>query len=262
MSDLTVVKAAQPLDAKAIETALIRGDLAQLTSEQRVAYYKNVCDSLGLNPLTKPFDYIQLNGKLVLYAKRDATDQLRSNRAVSIEIVSREKIGDVYVVTARAKMPDGRCDESTGAVHVGKSTGDTLANLYMKAETKAKRRVTLSICGLGLLDETEVETITAEPYNGKSTASVSSETKPELLRPDDAVEYRVPFGKHKGKALAEMELKDIQSYVDWLQESAEKQGKPLSDNAVDFINRAEGYLLAVDEMSAAGVFDGDVDSGT
>ena len=29
----------------------------------------------------------------------------------------------------------------------------------MKAETKAKRRATLSICGLGLLDETEVSTI-------------------------------------------------------------------------------------------------------
>ena len=29
----------------------------------------------------------------------------------------------------------------------------------MKAETKAKRRVTLSICGLGMLDETEVETV-------------------------------------------------------------------------------------------------------
>src|SRR5574343_296815 len=29
----------------------------------------------------------------------------------------------------------------------------------MKAETKAKRRVTLSICGLGMLDETETATI-------------------------------------------------------------------------------------------------------
>jgi hypothetical protein len=29
----------------------------------------------------------------------------------------------------------------------------------MKGETKAKRRVTLSICGLGLLDETEIESI-------------------------------------------------------------------------------------------------------
>jgi len=32
-------------------------------------------------------------------------------------------------------------------------------NALMKAVTKAKRRVTLSICGLGMLDETEVETI-------------------------------------------------------------------------------------------------------
>ena len=32
----------------------------------------------------------------------------------------------------------------------------------MKCETKAKRRVTLSICGLGMLNETEVETIRQE----------------------------------------------------------------------------------------------------
>ena len=29
----------------------------------------------------------------------------------------------------------------------------------MKAETKAKRRVTLSLCGLGILDETEIDTV-------------------------------------------------------------------------------------------------------
>ena len=33
------------------------------------------------------------------------------------------------------------------------------ANAMMKAETKAKRRVTLSICGLGMLDESEFDTI-------------------------------------------------------------------------------------------------------
>jgi hypothetical protein len=37
--------------------------------------------------------------------------------------------------------------------------GDNLANALMKAETKAKRRVTLSIVWLGWLDETEVETV-------------------------------------------------------------------------------------------------------
>ena len=37
--------------------------------------------------------------------------------------------------------------------------GDALANGLMKAETKAKRRCTLSLCGLGMLDESEIETI-------------------------------------------------------------------------------------------------------
>lgn len=142
-----------------IEKALIEGDLSKLTPEQRVQYYLRVCESMGLNPFTRPFDYIVLNGRLTLYAKRDATDQLRKIHGVSVQIVARETIGDLYVVTARATMPDGRYDESIGAVSIAGLRGDALANAMMKAETKAKRRVTLSICGLGILDESEIETI-------------------------------------------------------------------------------------------------------
>lgn len=147
-------------DAGAIvENVVVKGDLKDLSPVDRANYYKVVCQSIGLNPLTKPFEYITLNGKLTLYARKDATDQLRSLRGVSVTIVSREQVGDVYMVIARATTPDGRTDESIGAVTVGSLKGDALANALMKAETKAKRRVTLSICGLGMLDETETETI-------------------------------------------------------------------------------------------------------
>ena len=44
-----------------------KGDLSSLTPQQRSDYYLQVCQSCGLNPLTKPFDYLTLNGKLVLY---------------------------------------------------------------------------------------------------------------------------------------------------------------------------------------------------
>lgn len=146
----------------AIEQVLINGDLAKLNAEQRVQYYKGVCDSIGLNPLTKPFDYITLNGKLVLYAAKNCAEQLRNLKKVSLTITSREQIGDVYVVTAEAKLPDGRTDASTGAVTIANLKGDNLANAMMKAETKAKRRVTLSVCSLGMLDEMEVETINSQ----------------------------------------------------------------------------------------------------
>lgn len=145
--------------SSAVEAALAEGNLAKLTTEQRVDYYNATCKSLDINPLTRPFEYITLNGKLTLYATRACTEQLRSNRKVSLSIVARERHGEVYVVTARATTPDGRTDESTGAVVVGNLKGDALANALMKAETKAKRRVTLSICGLGFLDESETETI-------------------------------------------------------------------------------------------------------
>ena len=148
-------KAAQM--APAIERALVMGDLAGMTSEQRVMFYKAVCESVGLNPLTRPFEYITLNGKLTLYARKDATDQLRQLHKISVEIMSREMVDDCYVVKARALAADGRADESIGAVTLGQLKGEMKANAIMKAETKAKRRVTLSICGLGMLDESEAD---------------------------------------------------------------------------------------------------------
>ena len=144
--------------ADVIEAVVAQGDLSKLTPQQRVDYYLKVCDSLGLNPATRPFEYIVLNGRMVLYARKEASDQLRQSRGVSVMITGREKVEDIYVVTAKATI-DWRTDESIGAVNIGGLKGDALANALMKAETKAKRRVTLSICGLGFSDETEVETI-------------------------------------------------------------------------------------------------------
>ena len=145
--------------AALMEKVIIGGDLSKLAPEERLRYYADVCRSVGLNPLTKPFEYITLNNKLTLYAKRDCTDQLRALHGVSCQITARDLVGQIYVVTARAKDKRGREDESTGAVNLQGKNGDDLANAYMKAETKAKRRVTLSICGLGLLDESEVADI-------------------------------------------------------------------------------------------------------
>lgn len=145
--------------AEVIESVLIQGDLSHLNPEQRVQHYLNVCRSLDINPNTKPFDYLHLNGKLILYAKRDCTDQLRGRDKVSVRIVSREIVDDLCLVTAQATTPDGRTDESVGAVNIAGLKGEHKANAMMKAETKAKRRVTLSICGLGFSDESEVESI-------------------------------------------------------------------------------------------------------
>lgn len=145
--------------AAAVEQVLLLGDLARLTADQRVSYYSRVCESLALNPLTRPFEFLTLSGKTVLYARRDCTEQLRRRDRVSIAIVGREIVEGVYIVTARATMPDGRADESIGAVSIEGLKGEPRANAIMRGETKAKRRVTLSICGLGMMDESEVDSV-------------------------------------------------------------------------------------------------------
>lgn len=147
------------VDASTVERVLLHGDLQKLSPAQKISYYRAVCESVGLNPLTQPFQYLVLNGKEILYARREATEQLRRLHAVSVTITARELVDEMYVVTARATLPDGRCDENIGAVSLATLKGESRANAMMKAETKAKRRVTLAICGLGMLDETEVETI-------------------------------------------------------------------------------------------------------
>lgn len=172
--------------AEQIETVLLTGDLSKLTAEQRMNYFKQVCASLGLNPLTKPFEYIVLNGKMVLYAKRDATEQLRKIHKVSVTSLSSQRVEDVYVVTATVQDSTGRTDSSTGAVCIGTAKGEALANVLMKAETKAKRRATLSICGLGMLDESEVGSVPdAAPVATLQPAQRKSATVPLNSLPAD-----------------------------------------------------------------------------
>lgn len=142
-----------------IEQVAISGDLSKLTGEQRVSYYNKVCESLGLNPFTQPFAYIVLNGKLSLYAKKDCTEQLRKINGISVVSLEDKMIDDIYIVTAKVKTKDGRTDESKGAVTIGHLKGEMKANAIMKAETKAKRRATLSISGMGWVDESEIDSI-------------------------------------------------------------------------------------------------------
>ena len=147
------------LGLSTLEKVLLQGDLAKLSPEERVAYYRAQCDTLGLNPLSQPFAYIVLNGKLTLYAKKDCTDQLRKLHGVSVTGLEPRQVGDTYVVVCSVRDRDGRTDSATGAVCTSNLRGEALANALMKAETKSKRRATLSLCGLGMLDESEVDSI-------------------------------------------------------------------------------------------------------
>src|ERR1700674_2046119 len=81
-----------------IEKVLLSGDLTVLSVEERLNYYKTVCKALGLNPLTRPLEYIVLNGKMTLYARKDCTEQLRRIYNVGVVESKRETVGDLHIV--------------------------------------------------------------------------------------------------------------------------------------------------------------------
>jgi len=234
---------ASTMDAHLLEQVVVQGDLSKLSANDRVAYYARVCESLGLNPLTKPFDYINLNGKLVLYAKRDAADQIRSNRNVSIVITARELLEDVYVVTARASTPDGRTDESTGAVAIAGLKGEARANAMMKAETKAKRRVTLSIGGLGWLDETETDSIP-----GAREVHVDEGTG-ELIEPPHAAhpptQAETPDPAINMKALRKRALDILKSYYAGDKDAIEKAVAGIAGRECKWMELTAAELQAI-----------------
>jgi hypothetical protein len=209
------------------ESLVSKGDISDLSVAEKGSYLQRLCESLKLNPLTQPFTFLKLNGKEVPYANRSCTDQLAHLHQITREILKTEYIQDVYVVTCKASMPSGRSDISTGAVNVKGLSGDNLANALMKAETKSKRRVVLSICGLGFLDESELDTIPRERMERLTPPPVQQTTSaPKPASKAELVE----------KAKETIETDGLKSQITKLgkaigmEESAEKTLKFIDDN--------------------------------
>lgn len=182
-------------NSNVLEQVVIGGDLSAMSAADRVNYYRTVCESLGLNPFTRPFDYLKLNGKLTLYAKKDATEQLRTLKGISIDDLNISETGDNYTVIVKGHDVSGRSDIEIGVVSKRDMQGNT-ANAQMKAITKAKRRLTLSLAGLGWLDESEIDSIPdAKPVQVTDDGVIVEEPKLEAKKFFKPVEPQATYSK-------------------------------------------------------------------
>ena len=150
------------LPAEIMERIISTGDLSKLSPEQRVAYYQKRCAMLGLDPAGRPFEYLVLKGKTVLYANAGCTQQLAQSRHLTSQIIAQKIESDLCIVQVRVTSADGRSSDNVGITVTGRLRGDDLANAMMKAVTKALRRATLAHEGLGMLDEEELDTMPEE----------------------------------------------------------------------------------------------------
>jgi len=143
--------------------ALLQMDVGKLTAEQANQYLWHFAKRQGLDPTTKPFDIIKTkDGRKVLYANKGAAEQIRRIDGLKLEILYSgplplgDKVDEnIFCVKVRCTDREGRSDEDLGTVFLPPG-GTDRADAIMKCTTKAKRRVTYSMRGLGMPDETEV----------------------------------------------------------------------------------------------------------
>lgn len=263
------------LAPEVISKLILSGDLSDLNPQERVIYYTAICERLGLDPVTKPFTILKLPGrnhepdKVVMYCDRGGAAQLVKIHNVKREIIAREERDGCYIVTARASTPDHRSDESIGVVPVEKENGewesrrkrngdeyrffagngtytklrgDALANAMMKAETKAKRRATLDLLGLGMLDESEISQEVFEPPITQDQA-IQDREKQRALEAGGGASGGEPMGKaEEKKEEAKNPVKTVDATnaavippakAEKKQEPAPVSGKPLSERSAD-----------------------------
>lgn len=165
----------EPVDpAEELQKFLFYGDLSSLSKSQQNEYIFKLSRSMGLNPWTRPFDMIVLNGKLTVYTNKGAAAQLRDLKHINLRKVyaGALRMGDgvppypgIYEVEIEASIPDEKAEGgfrrscNVGTVTIMDTVGEALSNAVLKCWTKAERRATLAIAGVAFPDETEVGSI-------------------------------------------------------------------------------------------------------
>lgn len=136
-------------------------DVEKLDEAGRLEYYLAACEYFGIPPDCHFLEFLWVDSgyggrKLILYAKKAATDILREKRGINVVEMTKDA-GDGYVMfTAKGVDKTGRIDMAVGAASTKGLSGKALIDAIATAQTRATRRLTLQFVGGGLLDESEI----------------------------------------------------------------------------------------------------------
>lgn len=165
MSQSSTALQKHPTDTELLKKILFKGDLSSLTPEQQIAYYIQRCERIGLDPYSKPFDFLEIadkktgEKKIILYANKECAAQLTVERNISIERLERIEENGVYTVIAHVRASDGRTGINLSVAKVKGLEGNNYENAVKRCVTQAIRRTILMVCGLGDTDESEIPNI-------------------------------------------------------------------------------------------------------
>ena len=150
----------QEVAPETLAAVLGSGDLAQLSARQRVEYLDALCKSVGLNPFTRPFEFISFQGKVTVYATASAFQQLAGIHRATLKVDQATRHQDGWEVWVTASFPDGRTVQDVGWVGIGqKAGGEQVGNALKKSVTQGYRRAIRAAVGLPFLAPEELDTL-------------------------------------------------------------------------------------------------------
>lgn len=150
----------------AVETALMMNNFGALTKAQRALVILKKCEQIGVSIWLQPYAWGTMDGKLVPVPLKGLFQQLRAKNNLTITKIEEEidKELGIFMVKVHGRVTGSsgvvREDMGLGVVGIKGLTGDPLANAMMKAHTKAKNRLTGSLCGGDSgIDDTEMSSV-------------------------------------------------------------------------------------------------------
>jgi phage recombination protein Bet len=118
------------------------------------------------------------------------------------------------------KMPESMIQKVAEAAALRMAFPDELGGLYESAE----------------MDQAEGRVAPEQPMVGDG------------VEPAGAQPYRIPFGKYAKRGLEEIEINDLRSYVNYLEDQAVKKSKPLQGQVLEFVERASNHIAAFENV--------------
>src|SRR5215467_13587952 len=125
------------------------GDLSKFSPDERLRFAQLMCERRGVDVRDGVVQLIRSQGRVVLYWNSLFTDSQRAVLGITIESLTWDIFDNICVARCEMRAADGRRDVDIGAVSVEGLKGVARENAIMKSLTKAKRRTTLSILGMG-----------------------------------------------------------------------------------------------------------------
>ena len=164
---------------------VIRHDLHLMTKEELNQYLRDVSEYVGIDPDLNAFDAIWMpnesgNGQaLVVYARRGTAEILRNKLSIDVDSLTHEVIDGSIVFTAKGHniQPETgrpwRTEVAIGSKYIKGLEGKVKDDAIMTASTRALRRLTMQFTTLGILDESEVASVKAEPAPANPAAAAT-----------------------------------------------------------------------------------------